>query len=127
MILKQLSLFSHELMIYLIPWYILLCIYVCSLLKVMKKCVILMYHPLPVRRGTLTATHPDTGTTYNYYIGVCSNPNKELLPDDKCMVIQTEYFKGNSSTGHTKCLGRIDNAQLTDTLSKCICALLTFY
>ena len=78
-------------------------------------------------RATLSVTRSDTGATYNYYIGVCSNPNKELLPDDRCMVIQTEYFKGNSSTDAVRCLGRIDSAQLTDTLSKCICELLTFY
>ena len=82
----------------------------------------LLCHPLPVHRATLSATHHDTGSTYNYYIGVCTNPSTDLYSDEKCMVIQAEHFQ-NGSTGAVRCLGRMDSAQLTDTLSKCVYVL----
>lgn len=77
--------------------------------------------PLPVHRVTLSATHHGTGATFNYYIGICSYPNADLMPDPDCMVVQAEYIEKNKTTGAIRCLGRKSRAQLTDTLSKCVC------
>ena len=55
---------------------------------------------------------------YDYFIGICTNPNKQLVPDENCMVIQLNSTDSSKSTGI--CLGKKAGAQLTDTLSKCL-------
>ena len=58
------------------------------------------------------------GEKYDYFIGICTNPNPQLVADDKCMVIQLNSTDPSKSTG--TCLGTKNGAQLTDTLSKCL-------
>ena len=55
---------------------------------------------------------------YDYFIGICTNPNSELVTDESCTVIQLNSTNPAKGTG--TCLGKRDGAQLTDTLSKCI-------
>ena len=57
---------------------------------------------------------------YDYFIGICTNPNPELVTDESCMVIQLNSTNPAKGTG--TCLGKKDGAQLTDTLSKCLSA-----
>ena len=58
------------------------------------------------------------GEKYDYFIGICTNPNPELVTDKDCMVIQLNSTNPAKGTGI--CLGKKDGAQLTDTLSKCL-------
>ena len=55
---------------------------------------------------------------YDYFIGICTNPNPELVTDESCMVIQLNSTDSSKGTGI--CLGKKAGAQLTDTLSKCL-------
>ena len=72
---------------------------------------------LCLHRKILKTTH-DTGTMYDYYIGICTNPEPILVKDADCMVIQKAT--GTNVSNPIQCLGRKSLAQLTDTLSKCL-------
>ena len=73
----------------------------------------LCLHRVILRSSSDTGSNP-----YDYYIGICTVPNPELVKkDDDCMVIQKNSSR---SSVHGICLGRKSGAQLTDTLSKCL-------
>ena len=101
-------------------FHLLLCVFVqCWRGCERAMCVCIWYvtlflylHRVILRSSSDTGSNP-----YDYYIGICTVPNPELVKkNDDCMVIQKN---STGSAVHGICLGRKSGAQLTDTLSKC--------